>query len=154
MNYWLIKSEGACYSIDDLARDGRTSWEGIRNFQARNYMRDGMKVGDLALFYHSNANPSGVYGIARVVSPAHVDESSLDQKDEHFDPRAVAYVKAGKEPLWVCVDVEFVRKLAHPISLEEIKNDKLLRSMLVAQLGQRLSVMPVLEKHFKMFLSK
>ena len=93
MNYWLIKSEGDCYSIDDLKKYRRTSWEGVRNYQARNFMRDGMNVGDLILFYHSNAEPSGVYGVAKVASTAHIDESALDPKDEHFDPKAVHYSK-------------------------------------------------------------
>ena len=94
-------------------------------------------------------NPSGVYGVARVTSSAHIDESALDPKEEHFDPKAVEYVKQGKEPLWMCVDMAFVKKFARPISLDEIKEDKELRSMLVARRGQRLSVMPVAEKHFK-----
>lgn len=154
MNYWLVKSEGDCYSIDDLKKDGQAAWTGIRNFQARNYMRDGMKVGDLVLFYHSNGTPSapsGVYGIARVAGAAHIDESALDSKDEHYDPKAVEYVRAGKDPLWMCVDLEFVKKLLEPVSLEEIKNNKDLRGMLVARPGQRLSVMPVVEKHFRFF---
>jgi predicted RNA-binding protein with PUA-like domain len=149
MNYWLIKSEGDCYSIDDLKKDHRTSWEGVRNYQARNFMRDGMKIGDLILFYHSNAEPSGVYGVAKVVSTAHIDRSALDPKDEHFDPKAVQYVKEGKEPLWSCVDVAFVSKFTRPVSLEEIKNDPTLAGIGVAKVGQRLSVMPVIEKHFE-----
>ena len=149
MNYWLIKSEGDCYSIDDLKRDRRTSWEGVRNYQARNFMRDGMKVGDRILFYHSNAEPSGVYGVAQVASTAHIDESALDPKDEHFDPKAVQYSKEGKEPLWSCVDVAFVSKFKNPVSLEEIKHDPKLAGIGVAKVGQRLSVMPVVEKHFE-----
>ena len=147
MNYWLIKSEGDCYSIDDLKKDGRTAWEGIRNYQARNYMRD-MKVGDLLLFYHSMSDPTGVYGIAKVVSEAHIDESALNPKDEHYDPKAAKYVAEGKEPLWSCVDVAFVQKFSKPVSLEEIKKNKELGHMLVAKPGQRLSVMPVSKEHF------
>ena len=139
MNYWLIKSEGECYSIDDLKRDGRTAWTGIRNYQARNYMRDGMKVGDLILFYHSMSDPTGVYGVAKVVSAPHPDETAKDPRDEHYDPKRE----------WICVDVAYVRKLVRPISLEEIKADKDLRHMLVARPGQRLSVMPVEEEHFR-----
>lgn len=142
MHFWLLKSEGSCYSIDDLKRDGRTAWTGIRNFQARNYMRDAMKPGDLCLFYHSSgtpAEPSGVYGIARVASAPHPDATALDPKDEHYDPKHE----------WVCVDVAFVKKLARPLPLAEIKKDKELRTMLVCQPGQRLSIMPVEEKHFK-----
>jgi predicted RNA-binding protein with PUA-like domain len=149
MNYWLVKSEGNCYSIDDLARDKRTAWEGIRNFQARNFMKDGMKVEDLVLFYHSMSDPTGVYGVAKVISKPHIDESSLNPKDEHYDPKAVKYQKEGKEPLWVCVDLAFVSKFEKPISLEEIKKNRDLHGILVARRGQRLSVMPVAAEHFK-----
>ncbi len=149
MNYWLVKSEGQCYSIDDLKKDKRTSWDGIRNFQARNFMKDGMKVGDLVLFYHSSSQPTGVYGIAKVASKPHIDETALDPQDEHFDPKAVKYMKEGKEPLWSCVDIEFVKKFARPVSLDEMKNERDLHGILVLRRGQRLSVMPVEEKHFK-----
>jgi predicted RNA-binding protein with PUA-like domain len=152
MNHWLIKSEGACYSIADLKRDNRTSWEGIRNFTARNFMKDGMKKGDLVLFYHSNgtpAKPAGVYGTARDASAAHIDESALDPKDEHYDPKAVKYQKEGKEPLWSCVDMEYASTFARPAYLDDLKRDPTLASMLVLQRGQRLSVMPVAERHYK-----
>ncbi len=149
MNYWLVKSEGSCYSIDDLKKDNKTPWTGIRNFQARNFMKDGMKIGDLVLYYHSMSDPTGVYGIARVVSVPHVDETALNPKDEHYDPKAVKYHKEGKEPLWVCVDMEFVKKFPRPVSLDEIKKDKSLAGILVTRKGQRLSVMPVEEKHFR-----
>lgn len=157
MKYWLIKSEGSCYSIDDLKKDcekvgskGKgVPWTGIRNFQARNFMKDGMQIGDLVLFYHSMSDPTGVYGIARVASKPHIDESALDPKDEHYDPKAVKYEKDGKEPLWVCVDMEFVKKFPRPISLEEIKKDIELVGISVSRRGSRLSVMPVEEKHFK-----
>jgi predicted RNA-binding protein with PUA-like domain len=142
MNYWLLKSEASCYSIDDLRADKRTAWTGIRNYQARNYMSDGMKVGDLCLFYHSMGTPeapTGVYGIAKVVSAAHTDETALDPKDEHYDPKRE----------WMCVDVAFEAKLKHPVSLAAIKKDPALRTMLLLRPGQRLSVMPVEEKHFK-----
>ncbi len=149
MNYWLVKSEGNCYSIDDLKRDKRTSWEGIRNFQARNFMKDGMKKGDPVLFYHSMSDPTGVYGVAKVVSEAHIDESALDPKDEHYDVKAVKYEKEGKDALWSCVDLEFVKKFARPVSLDEMKRERDLHGILVLRKGQRLSVMPVEEKHFK-----
>jgi len=144
MNYWLIKSEGDCYSIDDLKRDKRTAWTGIRNYQARNFMRDGMKVGDMALFYHSSSDPTGVFGMAKVVSEAHADETAFDTKDDHFDP------KSKKDaPTWVCVDVEFVEKFSEPVTLAHIKFEPQLAGIMVAQQGSRLSVMPVSEKHFK-----
>jgi predicted RNA-binding protein with PUA-like domain len=155
MKYWLVKSEGDCYSIDDLMTDtkkkGHTQWSGVRNFQARNYLKE-MKKGDMVLFYHSNgtpAAPNGVYGVAKVVNESYIDETALDPKDEHFDPKAVAYKKAGKDPLWVAPDLAFVKKLDTPVTLEEIKRSKELSGILVAKTGQRLSVMPVSEDHFK-----
>ena len=152
MNYWLVKSEGQCYSINDLKRDKRTAWEGIRNFQARNFMKDGMEIGDLVLFYHSMSDPTGIYGIAKVISEPHIDMSALDPKDEHYDAKAAKYEQEGKEPLWSCVDLEFVKKFDRPISLEEIKRNHDLNGILVTRRGQRLSVMPVEEKHFKILL--
>ncbi len=142
--YWLIKSEGDCYSIDDLKRDKRTEWTGVRNYQARNFMRDGMHVGDLVLFYHSSAEPNGVYGIAKVVEAAHADKTQFDKKDQHYDP------KSKKDaPQWVCVTVGFVKKFKEPVSLALIKFDQNLSGMMVRERGSRLSVQPVSEKHFK-----
>src|SRR4051812_40672289 len=112
MNYWLIKSEADCYSIDDLKHDKRTAWEGVRNYQARNFMMQDMKVGDLALFYHSSSEPTGVFGIAKVVNASHVDDSQFDPKDDHFDPKA-----KREKPIWYCVDVAFVEKFPNPVSL-------------------------------------
>ncbi len=148
MKYWLIKSEGDCYSIDDLKKDKKTSWSGVRNFQARNYMRDSMTVGDLALFYHSNGSPSGVYGVAQVASVPHIDQGALDRNDEHYDPKSTK-----DKPIWECVDFAFVEKLAYPVSLETIKKDKNLAEMIVTKKGSRLSIQPVLEKHFRYILT-
>lgn len=143
MKYWLLKSEGDCYSIDDLKRDKKVAWTGVRNYQARNFMRDDMKVGDMILFYHSNAKPNGVYGIAKVASTPYPDPTAFDEKDEHFDP------KSKKDmPTWILVDIAFVSKFKEPISLDEIKIDPRLEGMVVRQTGSRLSVMPVSEKHF------
>lgn len=152
MKYWLIKSEGDCYSIDDLKKDKVALWTGVRNFQARNFMRDDMKKGDLILYYHSNSEPSGVYGVAKVVSSVHSDDTAFDPNDEHYDPDSIMNQFEGKDPIWVCVDVSFVEKFKKPVSLEDIKKDKELKKMLVAKTGQRLSVMPVEEKHFKEIL--
>ncbi|KND48381.1 MAG: RNA-binding protein [Parcubacteria bacterium C7867-002] len=164
MAYWLLKSEGSCYSIDDLARDKRTAWTGIRNFQARNYMRDGMNVGDQAFFYHSSGtprDPSGIYGIAQIVGMAHIDETALDPKDEHYDAEmAKAYKEINQGPVprspelakgivgWVAVDIDFVKKFDTPILLADLKRDAALSQMLVLQRGQRLSVMPVTEEEW------
>lgn len=144
---WLIKSEG--YLIDDLKRDKETAWTGVRNYQARNFMRDGMKVGDLAFFYHSSAKVTGIYGVAKVVSVPHEDETSLDPKSHYFDPRAVKSKKEGKTAMWVCVDFAFVQKFKRPITLAEIKFDSILKNMPVARQGMRLSVQPVSEKQFE-----
>jgi predicted RNA-binding protein with PUA-like domain len=144
MNYWLIKSEGSCYSIDDLKKDKKVAWSGVRNYQARNFMRDGMKIGDLALFYHSSSSPNGVYGIAKVASEPHPDMTAFDKKDDHYDP------KSKKEnPTWMLVDIAYVEKFKYPVSLEEIKIDPALEGMMVRQIGSRLSIQPVSEKHFK-----
>lgn len=146
MNYFLIKSEGDCYGIDDLKSDKKVAWEGVRNYQARNYMMRDMKVGDKVLFYHSNGtkeNPTGVYGVAQVSSPAHVDESQFDKKDEHYDPKS-----KKEKPLWYCVDFKFVAKFKNPVSLFEMKLDPKLKGMRVLERGSRLSITPVSEVHF------
>lgn len=143
MNYWLIKSEAECYSIDDLKRDKKTSWEGVRNFQARNFMRDHMKIGDLALFYHSNSDKIGIVGIAKVCTKAHPDLSAFDKKNEHFDPKATK-----ENPIWQCVDFEFVKKFSNIITLGDIKNDIVLKNMIVAKKGNRLSITLVSEKEY------
>lgn len=145
MRYWLIKSEASCYSIDDLKKDKKAAWTGIRNYQARNFMRD-MQVGDLCLFYHSNGNteqPTGIYGVAKVTSAIHPDETQFDKRDEHYDPKAT---KA--KPIWECVDVAFVQKFTTPVTLGDLKRTKELDGMEVLKTGSRLSVQPVSEKHF------
>jgi predicted RNA-binding protein with PUA-like domain len=144
MNYWLLKSEADCYSIDDMKKDKKTPWSGIRNYQARNFMRDEMKVGDLALFYHSSVDPKAVVGIVQVVSKSYPDPTQFDSKDDHYDPKATT-----EKPIWSLVDVAFVKKFDRPITLAEIKNRPDLKGMALTQQGSRLSVMPVSESHFK-----
>lgn len=149
MNYWLVKSEADCYSIEDFKRDKKTAWTGIRNYQARNFIRDGMKKGDMAFFYHSQAEPSGIYGLARVASAPYPDPTAFDKRDEHYDP------KSKKEnPVWMCVDLEYVKAFKEPLSIADIKRDPKLEGIRVAQKGDRLSVSPVSEKHFKYILNK
>ncbi len=151
MQYWLIKSEGECYSIDDLRRDKKIAWEGVRNYQARNFMMNGMKVGDIALFHHSNGNdknPTGLYGFAKVVSKPHPDLSAQNRKDEHYDPKATK-----EKPIWYCVDFAFVKKFKKPLFLSAIKSDDVLKHMVVAQRGSRLSISPVSETQFKRVIS-
>ncbi len=147
MQYWLMKSEPSVYSIDDLARDGKTMWDGVRNYQARNFMRDQMKAGDQVFFYHSNAEPSGIAGIAKVEGKAYPDPTAFDKKDVHFDPKS-----KKDSPTWYLVDLAFVKKFKKILSLEELKKIKGLDGMLLLQKGSRLSVQPVLEKHWKTIL--
>lgn len=139
-----MKSEPGVYSIDDLSRDKKTYWDGVRNFQARNFMRDKMKIGDLVLFYHSNAEPSGVAGIAKVCKAGYPDFTAWDKKDVHFDPKSIE-----AKPQWYMVDVQFEEKFKHFVSLEELKSNLALKGMMVTQRGSRLSVQPVDKKHFE-----
>lgn len=141
MNFWLIKSEPSTYSIDDLKRDKKTAWEGVRNFQARNHMRM-MKKGDLVLFYHSSSDPMCVAGIAKVSSGVHADESQFKTGD-YFEPRSTRL-----KPVWECVDVSFVETAGHPILLRDMRTDPALRGMQLLQKGSRLSVQPVSPEHF------
>jgi predicted RNA-binding protein with PUA-like domain len=140
--FWLMKSEPDVYSIDDLERDGTEPWEGVRNYQARNFMRE-MLVGDWVLFYHSNAKPPGVAGLARVCREAYPDPTQFDRKSQYFDP------KSSKDaPRWSRVDVAFVEKFPAFLSLQTLKDNKRLQGMRVTQKGQRLSVQPVEKAHF------
>ena len=148
MKYWLMKSEPDAYSIDDLERDGREMWDGIRNYQARNMMRDDMRIGDEVLFYHSNCKEPGVVGIARVVSEPYPDPTQFDSKSRYFDPKS-----DPDEPRWCLVDVEFIRKLSRNVTLTEIKSQKSLEDMILTRKGNRLSIMPVSKKHWNKILS-
>ena len=143
MQTWLIKSEPDVYGIDDLERDGVTYWEGVRNYQARNFMRDTMKVGDLLLYYHSNAKPPGVVGVARVAREGYPDPEQFDPESKYFDPKS-----SPDNPRWTVVDVEFVAKFDEMVSLEALKADEALDGMLVIRKGQRLSIQPVERHHF------
>jgi len=142
--YWLIKSEPEVYSIDDLKRDKSTHWDGVRNYQARNFMRDEMRVGDEVLFYHSNATPPGVAGIARVARCGYPDHTALDRRDAHYDPKA-----SEDTPIWYMVDIAFVARFPRLVTLEELRDEPRLKGMLVTRRGQRLSVQPVEAAHFK-----
>ena len=141
--YWLMKSEEQVYSIDDLERDGSTGWEGVRNFEARNLMRDGMKVGDEVLFYHSNAKHPGVSGIARVAKGAYPDRTALDKGSPYYDPKS-----DPEDPRWFMVDLEFVEGFPEVVSLNEIKANPDLREMALVKRA-RLSVQPVTKEEFK-----
>jgi predicted RNA-binding protein with PUA-like domain len=138
-----MKSEPDSYSIDDLQRDGRTSWEGVRNYQARNYMRDEMKPGDEVLYYHSGANPPGVAGIARVARAAYPDPSALDPDSHYFDPKSSA-----DDPRWYMVDIEFVERFPNFVPLPTLHDTAGLEEMLVNK-KSRLSVQPVAKSEFE-----
>ena len=146
MKFWLMKTEPDVYSIDDLERDGTEPWEGVRNYQARNFMRE-MAEGDLVIFYHSNAKPPGAAGVCRVSREAYPDDTQFDKKSKYHDPKS-----KKEDPRWSLVEVAFVEKFAEPISLQALKDDHALEGMLVTQKGSRLSVQPVEKKHFKRVL--
>jgi predicted RNA-binding protein with PUA-like domain len=133
-----MKSEPNVYSITDLQRDGTTCWDGVRNYQARNFMRDDMQVGDGVLFYHSNAQPMGIYGVARVVREAYPDHTAFDPSDPHYDPKS-----DPASPTWLMVDVGYVGTFKEPVTLATLKATPALEKMLVIQRGSRLSVQPV-----------
>lgn len=139
---WLMKSEPEVYSIDDLARDGQTFWEGVRNYQARNYMRDDMQPGDAVLFYHSNADPTGVAGLARVARTGYPDPSARDPASDYFDPKA-----GDDDPRWFMVDVEFAERFPRVVSLDELRAAPGLEKMLVIN-KSRLSVQPVTQAEY------
>ena len=138
-----MKSEPSVFSIDDFAKLGTTSWDGVRNYQARNLLRDDVHVGDEVLFYHSSAEPSGVAGIAKVARAAYPDATQFDKKSEYFDPGSTK-----DAPRWLTVDVKFVRKLPRVVTLAELKANPALAEMAVTKKGSRLSVQPVTPAEF------
>jgi predicted RNA-binding protein with PUA-like domain len=151
MNYWLIKSEPDEFSIDDLKNSPgkKDHWDGVRNYQARNFMRDDMRKGDLIFFYHSNCKTPGIVGIAEVASGAYPDHTAFDPNDKHFDPKS-----DPENPRWMMVDVRYKRKTKRLISLSEIKEcaDQL-EGLALIRRGNRLSVMPVAKQHWDFILA-
>jgi predicted RNA-binding protein with PUA-like domain len=143
MKHWLMKCEPGAYSIDDLERDGTTSWEGVRNFQARNFIRDEMKAGDKVLFYASNADPSGVTGVAEVTREAYPDKFATKKGHTYYDEKATA-----ADPIWYMVDIGFVEKFPGIVSLDTLKKTRGLEKMVVTQKGSRLSIQPVTKSEF------
>ncbi len=142
--YWLMKSEPNVYSIDDLAEEGTDHWDGVRNYQARNTMRDDMKVGDGVLFYHSNAKPPGVAGIAKIAKRGYPDHTAFDPDSKYYDSKS-----DPDNPRWYMVDVAFVQKFDEVVPLDKLKVTKGLEDMVVTQKGSRLSVQPVSPDEWK-----
>jgi len=141
---WLVKTEPDVYSIADLEREGTTEWTGIRNYQARNFMREAMRPGDRVLVYHSNADVLGVYGIAEVAGPAHPDSSQFDEDDRYHDPASTR-----EDPRWWCVDLRHVRTFDAPVTRDAMRAEPGLSDMKLLARGTRLSVMPVEEAEFE-----
>jgi predicted RNA-binding protein with PUA-like domain len=139
-----MKSEPEVYSIDDLRRDEKTEWEGVRNYQARNFMLKDMKLGDIVLFYHSNSNPSGIAGLGVISRLAAPDKTSWDKKSKYFDEKS-----SSQSPRWFCVEVEFKCKFRNIISLDDLRANPQLKKMEVLKKGQRLSIMPVRAEEYK-----
>ncbi|MGY3263929.1 EVE domain-containing protein [Lysobacter sp. HA35] len=148
--HWLMKSEPDAFSIDDLQRVGTEPWTGVRNYQARNFMRNGMRVGDGVLFYHSNCSPPGIVGVATVATNAYPDPTQFERKSHYFDPKATQ-----EEPRWFNVDVSFERKLSRIIPLDEIRlhAEELGEEFELIRRGSRLSVLPVSAAQWKLLLS-
>lgn len=138
MAYWLFKSEPHVYSIDDLQREGVGVWEGVRNYQARNFLRDGVKKGDTVLFYHSSCAVPAIVGLADVVRAAYPDPAQFDPENDYYDPKATV-----EKPRWVAVDVRFKRKLKRPVTRDDLRAQPELADMALLRRGQRLSILPV-----------
>ena len=148
MQYWLMKSEPGEYSIDDLKRDKVEPWDGVRNYQARNMMRNDMKKGDLAFMYHSNCEEIGIVGIMTIVHEGYADHTAFDQEDKHYDPKS-----DPENPRWFMVDVRYKRKLKRTITLAELRQHTELDGLQLLKRGNRLSVIPVSKKHWDFILS-
>jgi len=139
-NYWLFKSEPGIFSIDDLAKSKQatTFWDGVRNYQARNFLRDSLKKNDIVFFYHSNAEPLAIVGICQVIKEGYPDHTAFDPTNAHYDPTS-----KKESPIWYMVDITLTKKFDNPITLDMLKGQKGLRDMRLLQRGNRLSVMPV-----------
>ncbi|MEM8814936.1 MAG: EVE domain-containing protein [Pseudomonadota bacterium] len=147
MAYWLMKSEPDAYSIDDLKRDKREPWDGIRNYQARNMMRDDMQVGDEVFFYHSNCKVPGIVGLMKVASKPYPDPTQFDPESKYYDPKS-----SEDNPRWCLVDVRYRRKLKRTITLHELKELPALDGFALTRKGNRLSIMPVSPEHWDLIL--
>lgn len=143
VRYWLFKSEPGSYSYDDLVRDGLAEWDGVRNFQARNFLRDEIKSGDRVLFYHSNSNPSSVIGTAIVVKDGYPDYTAWDTNSDHPDPKSTP-----DNPIWYMVDIKAVEYFDTMVTLKQIRDEPTLSDMVLLRKGSRLSVQPVTEHQY------
>lgn len=144
MSFWLMKSDIEDYPLEKFIKDKVTPWEGVRNYQARNFMMKDMKVGDKGFFYLSNANPSAVLAVLEIVSEAKPDKLACDKRSEYYDPKS-----SNENPIWYCVDVKYVETLKRPVSLEQLKNEKSLANMRLLQRGNRLSILPLTKSEFE-----
>lgn len=149
MAYWLMKSEPTSYSIDALKRDKREMWDGVRNYQARNFMRDEMRKGDIAFFYHSNCAEPGIYGVMTICSNPYPDPTQFDTKSKYYDSKATK-----EKPRWFLVDVCYKRSAKQPLLLSEIRADERLANMWILRPGSRLSITPVTEREGEYIFSK
>ena len=151
MNYWLMKSKPVAFSIDDLRQmpNQTEHWDGVRNYQARNMMRDVMKCGDLVFFYHSNCAEPGIVGIMEVVRESYPDFTAFDPDSKYYDPKS-----DGSNPRWFMVDIRFIRELKHTIALAELKNYPQLEGMQLLRKGNRLSILPVSAEHWAFILDQ
>ncbi len=149
MNYWLMKSEPNAFSIDDLKNmpDQTEHWDGVRNYQARNMMRDQMKIGDQVFFYHSNCKIPGIVGIMEVIREGYPDHTAFDPQNKYFDPKS-----DPKNPRWIMVDIKYIRHTSRVISLAELKECEVLENMQLVRKGNRLSIMPVTAEEWAMIL--
>ena len=150
MNYWLMKSEPTCFSLDDLERSPQrtASWDGVRNFQARNLLRDLIKRGDGVLFYHSSCAEPAIVGLAEVVRDGYPDHTAMDPRSDHYDPKA-----SPENPIWYMVDVRFLARLPRPLSLAALRQHPALVGMMLLQRGSRLSVQPVTPDQWRAVLA-
>jgi len=150
MRYWLFKTEPSVYSIDHLKKEKSQieHWDGVRNYQARNFMRDDMKVGDKGFFYHSNCKEVGIVGIVKIVKEAYPDFTAFDEKEKYYDPKS-----DPENPRWFMVDVKYIRKLKRTITLDSLKNNPALADMALVKRGNRLSIMPVTKEEWNEILA-
>jgi predicted RNA-binding protein with PUA-like domain len=149
MNYWLMKSEPNCFSVDNLAEKPKqiSGWDGVRNYQARNMMRDDMRVNDLAFFYHSSCDEPGIAGVMKIVRSAYPDLTALDPENEHYDPKSTL-----DNPRWYQVDVQLQRKFNHVITLSELRAHPLLTGLTLLKKGNRLSILPLSPEEWDIIL--